>query len=80
MNLEIRLELIINYVTSPVHIGLLAKTWKNLRRLLKMFELNLKLIFTKNPCLIVVIGDFNVKSQNCCKGDKTTSRDHDLRS
>ena len=67
-----RLELMIHYVTLFVHIGLLAKSWKNLR-LVKNFELNLKLIFTKNPYLTVVIGDFNVKSQNWYKDDKITA-------
>ena len=33
--------------------------------------MNLELIFTKNPYLTVVIGDFNVKSHNWYKGDKT---------
>ena len=61
-----RLELMINYVTLSVYIGLLETSVKNL-------ELNLELIFLKNPYLTVVIGDFNVKSQNWYKGDKTTA-------
>ena len=36
----------------------------------KNLELNLELIFTKNPYLTVVIGDFTVKSNNWYKGDK----------
>ena len=40
--------------------------------------MNLELIFTKNPYLTVVIGDFNVKSQNWYKGDKTTARGTEL--
>ena len=39
----------------------------------KNLELNLELIFTKNPYLTVVIGDFNVKSHNWYKGDKNTA-------
>ena len=39
----------------------------------KNLELNLELIFTKNPYLTVVIGDFNVKLYNWYKGDKTTT-------
>ena len=37
----------------------------------KNLDLNIELIFTKNPCLTVVIGYFNVKSHNWYKGDKT---------
>ena len=40
---------------------------------IKNLELNLELIFTKNSCLTVVIGDFKVKSDNWYKGDKTTA-------
>ena len=40
---------------------------------IKNLELNLEPIFIKNPCLTVVIGDFNVKPSNWCKGDKTTA-------
>ena len=39
----------------------------------KNLELNLEFIFSKNPNLIVVIGDFNTKSHNWYKGDKTFS-------
>ena len=46
----------------------------------KNLELNLELIFTKNPYLTVVIGDFNVKSYNWYKGDKTTVTGLNLRS
>ena len=35
-------------------------------------ELNLDKIANKSPYLIVVIGDFNVKSSNWCKYNKTT--------
>ena len=44
----------------------------------KNLELNLELIFTKNPYLTVVIGDFNVKSHNWYKGDKTTASKNKL--
>ena len=37
----------------------------------KNLELNFELMFTKNPYLTLVIGDFNVKSYNWYKGDKT---------
>ena len=40
---------------------------------IKNLKLNLELIFTKNPYLTLVIGDFNVKSHNWYKGDKTTT-------
>ena len=40
---------------------------------IKNLELNLELIFTKNSYLTVVIGDFNVKSINWYKDDKTTA-------
>ena len=39
----------------------------------KNLELNLELIFAKNPYLTVFISDFNVKLHNRYKGDKTTS-------
>ena len=39
----------------------------------KNFELNLELIFTKNPYLTLVVSDFNFKSQNCYKGNKTAA-------
>ena len=39
----------------------------------KNLELNLELIFAKNPYLTVVIGDFNVKSHNWYKVDKITA-------
>ena len=35
----------------------------------KNLELNLELIFSKNPCLTVVIGDFNVKLHSWYKGN-----------
>ena len=38
----------------------------------KSLEVNLELIFTKNPYLTIVIGDIDVKSQNWYKGDKST--------
>ena len=40
---------------------------------IKNLELNLELIFTKNSYLTVVIGEFNVKSNNWHKDDKTTA-------
>ena len=39
----------------------------------KNLEFNLEFIFNKNPYLAVAIGDFNAKSHNSYKGDKTTS-------
>ena len=36
----------------------------------KNLELNLELIFTKNPYLATVTGDFNIKSQNWYKGHR----------
>ena len=36
------------------------------------FKLNLDKIANKNPYLIAILGDFNVKSSNWCKHDKTT--------
>ena len=68
-----RLQLMVNYVTLFVSIDLQAKIWKNLRRLLKNLELNLEFIFNKDPYLTVIIGDFNAKSHNWYKGDKTTT-------
>ena len=38
---------------------------------LKNFELNLDTILASNPFLTVGLGDFNVKSNLCCKSDKT---------
>ena len=35
-------------------------------------ELNLDTIANKNPYLVVILGDFNAKSSNCCKHGKTT--------
>ena len=63
----------VNYVTLFVSVDLQTNIWKNLRRLLKNLELNLEFIFNKDPYLTVVIGDFNAKSHNCYKGDKTTT-------
>ena len=39
----------------------------------KNLELNLQFIFSKNPYLAVVIGDFTVKSHDWYNGDKTTA-------
>ena len=39
----------------------------------KNLELNLEFIFNKNPYLTVVIDEFNAKSHNWYKGDKTTA-------
>ena len=39
---------------------------------LKNFELNLNTILANNLFLTVVLGDFNVKSNLWCKGDKTS--------
>ena len=38
---------------------------------LKNFELNLDTILASNPFFTVGLGDFNVKSNLCCKSDKT---------
>ena len=46
---------------------------EELETFVKNLELNLELIFTENPYLTVVIGDFNVKSHNWYKGNKTTA-------
>ena len=46
----------------------------------KNLELNLELSFTKNPYLTVVIGDFNVKSQNWYKSDNATASETKLES
>ena len=42
-------------------------------RFVKNLELNPEFIFIKNPYLAVVIDDFNAKSHNWYKGDKTTA-------
>ena len=55
------------------YINLEIRTDEQFETFIKNFELNLELIFTKNPYLTVVIGDFNVKSHNRYKGDKTTN-------
>ena len=39
----------------------------------KNLELNLQFIFSKNPYLAVVIGDFTVTSHDWYNGDKTTA-------
>ena len=39
----------------------------------KNLELNLESIFNKNPYLTIFIGDFNAKSLNWYKDDKTTA-------
>ena len=39
---------------------------------LKNFELTLEKIHKNNPFMIVVLGDFNAKSNNCCKADITS--------
>ena len=46
---------------------------KEFETFVKNLDLNLELIFTKNPYLTLVIGDFNSKSQNWNKGDNTTA-------
>ena len=71
INLEIRI-----YDKLCNLICLYKSTSKNMEEFetfLKNFELNPKLIFTKYPYLTVVIGDFNFKSYNWYKGDKTTA-------
>ena len=45
---------------------------KEFETFVKKVELNLEFIFNKNPYLIVAICDFNAKSHNWYKGDKTT--------
>ena len=59
-----RLPLIVNYVILFVYIGFQINTWKNFRRFFKNPDLNLEFIYSKNPYLTVVIGDFNAKSHN----------------
>ena len=36
-------------------------------------ELNLESAVQNNPFLVVILGDFNAKSSNWCKNDRTTS-------
>ena len=55
-----RLELMINYVTLLVY----SQNMEEIETFVKNFELNLELIFTKNPYLTLVVSDFNFKSQN----------------
>ena len=69
INLEIRIDdklcnLICLYRSPSQNMEEFETSVKNL-------ELNLELIFTKYPYLTVVIGDFNVKSQNWYKDNKT---------
>ena len=49
-----------------------SQTHDNFQNFMKNFELNLEEINKTNPFLIVALGDFNAKSQNCFKNDKTT--------
>ena len=46
---------------------------EELETLVKNLQLILELIFTKSLYLTVVITEFNVKSQNCYRGNKTTA-------
>ena len=62
-----RLELIINYDRSP------SQNMAEFETFVKNLELNLELIFIKNLYLTVVIVDFNAKSHNWYKYDKTTA-------
>ena len=48
-----------------------SQTTKKFEVFVKHLELTLELIFTNNLYLTVVIGDFNVKSHNWYKDDKT---------
>ena len=78
INLEIRIDdklcnLICLYRSPSQNIEEYETFVKNL-------EFNLELIFIKNPYVTVVIGDFNVKSHNWYKGDKTTAMGLNLRS
>ena len=59
----------INYVTLLVY----SQNMEEFETFVKNLELNLELIFTKNPYLTVAVGDFNFKSQNCYKGNKTAA-------
>ena len=45
----------------------LSQKMKEFETFVKSLELNVELIFTKNPCLTVVIGDFDVKLHNWYK-------------
>ena len=63
----------INYVTLCLYRSP-SQNMEEFDTFVKNLELNLELIFSKNPYLTVVIGDFNVKSQNWYKGNKTTAR------
>ena len=71
INLEIRInDKLCNLIClyrSP------SQNMKEFMTFVKNLELNLELIFTKNPYLTVVIGGFNVKSHNWYKGNKTTA-------
>ena len=49
---------------------------KQFHAFLKNVELNLEVIFNKNPYLTVAIGDFNVKSRNCYKGNELLNLSH----
>ena len=71
INLEIRInDKLCNLIClyrSP------SQNMKEFMTFVKNLELNLELIFTKNPYLTVVIGGFNVKSHNWYKGNKITA-------
>ena len=60
----------INYVNLLLFFP--SQNIEEFETFVKSLEVNLELIFTKNPHLTVVIGDINVKSQNWYKGDKST--------
>ena len=62
----------INYVTLCLYRSP-SQNIEEHETFVKNLGLNLEPIFSKNPYLTVVIGDFNVKSQNWYKGNKTTA-------
>ena len=51
----------------------LSQNVEEFETFVKNLDLNIELIFTKNPYLTVVIGDFNDKSHNWYNDDKTTA-------
>ena len=49
-----------------------SQNMKEFERSIKNLEWNLEFIFNKGPYLTVMFGDFNAKSYNWYKDDKTT--------
>ena len=66
----INLEIKIDGKLSP------TQNRKQFHAFLKNAELNLEVIFNKNPYLTVAVGDFNVKSRNCYKGNELLNLSH----